>query len=314
MKYCLYCYNELKANEVDFHASCSKKIFASTTAPDLPYTENDIHLLAKQIVESRISVTGVQPKLSLKISANKGEAKRFTIVGLWGNYILKPQTNNYPHLPELEDLTMHLARLAKINTVPHSLMRLKSGTLVYITKRLDRNGDVKIAMEDMCQLTERLTEHKYQSSYENIAKTLLKYSSNPILDVISFFEQVLFSFLTGNADMHLKNFSMIKTSDGAYVLMPAYDLIATILVNPLDKDEMALTLNGKKRKLQRSDFEIAFLKYGIDKMMIDRSFRNLAKAIPLWLAFIDKSFVPETMKIQYVKLIKERAERLEINF
>lgn len=314
MKYCLYCYNELKANEVDFHASCSKKIFASTTAPDLPYTENDIHLLAKQIVESRISVTGVQPKLSLKISANKGAAKRFTIVGLWGNYILKPQTNNYPHLPELEDLTMHLARLAKISTVPHSLMRLKSGTLVYITKRLDRNEDVKIAMEDMCQLTERLTEHKYQSSYENIAKTLLKYSSNPILDVISFFEQVLFSFLTGNADMHLKNFSMIKTSDGAYVLMPAYDLIATIIVNPLDKDEMALTLNGKKRKLHRSDFENAFLKYGIDKMTIDRSFRNLAKAIPLWLAFIDKSFVPETMKIQYVKLIKERAERLEINF
>ncbi len=212
--------------------------------------------LAEQVVRSSITVTGVQPKLSLDLEPAKQTTlpQRFTIVGLWGTYILKPPTKQYPYLPEVEDVTMHLASLSKIKTVPHSLIRLQNGSLAYLTKRIDRNKSEKIHMEDMCQLTERLTEHKYDGSYEQIAKAILKFSANPVLDVINFYEQVVFSFLTGNADMHLKNFSLIKDPLLGYSLAPAYDMVATALVNPSDKEELALTLNGKKRKLKKERF------------------------------------------------------------
>lgn len=313
MKQCLYCYKPLLASEIDFHASCSKKIFGIRVAPELPYSDEEMQTLATEIIRSQISVTGVQAKLSLEISPSKPkENKRFTIVGLWGGYILKPQTVDYVHLPEVEDLTMHLAELAKIPTVPHSLIHLKSGSLAYITKRLDRNGSDKIPMEDMCQLTERLTEHKYHSSYENIAKTVLKYSINPVLDEIVFYEQVVFSFLTGNADMHLKNFSLLKTSEKGFTLMPAYDMVATVLVNPADKEELALTLNGKKRKFNRSDFQQAFALNGLDEKSIERIFSKFNKIIPIWIKFIELSFIPATMKLEFIELITERAKRLEI--
>jgi serine/threonine-protein kinase HipA len=313
MKQCLYCYKPLLNNEIDFHAACSRKIFCSAVVPELPYTDDEMQELATEIIRSQISVTGVQAKLSLEISTSKPkENKRFTIVGLWGAYILKPQTTTYVHLPEVEDLTMHLAEIAKIPTVPHSLIRLKSGTLAYITKRLDRKGREKIQMEDMCQLTERLTEHKYHSSYENIAKTILRYSVHPVLDEIVFYEQIVFSFLTGNADMHLKNFSLLRTSTAGFTLMPAYDMVATVLVNPADKEELALTLNGKKRKLKKSDFQKAFALNGLDEKSIERIFSKFVNAIPLWFEFIQLSFLPETMKAEYVDLIAERTKRLEI--
>lgn len=313
MKQCLYCYKPLLNNEIDFHAACSRKIFGSAVVPELPYTDDEMQDLATEIIRSQISVTGVQAKLSLEISTSKPkENKRFTIVGLWGAYILKPQTTTYVHLPEVEDLTMHLAEIAKIPTVPHSLIRLKSGTLAYITKRLDRKGREKIQMEDMCQLTERLTEHKYHSSYENIAKTILRYSVHPVLDEIVFYEQIVFSFLTGNADMHLKNFSLLRTSTAGFTLMPAYDMVATVLVNPADKEELALTLNGKKRKLKKSDFQKAFALNGLDEKSIERIFSKFVNAIPLWFEFIQLSFLPETMKAEYVDLIAERTKRLGI--
>lgn len=313
MKQCLYCYQALIKGEIDFHALCSKKIFGSAVAPELPYSDEDMQALATEIIRSQVSVTGVQAKLSLEIAASTTKAnRRFTIVGLWGNYILKPQTENYMYLPEVEDVTMHLAEIAKIPTVPHSLIRLKSGTLAYITKRLDRKGAEKIPMEDMCQLTERMTEHKYHSSYENIAKTILKYSVNPVLDEIMFYEQVLFSFLTGNSDMHLKNFSLLKTTTNGYTLMPAYDMVATILVNPADKEELALTLNGKKRKFKRADFETAFARNGLDKKSIERIFSKFTKVIPKWIVFVNQSFMPETMKTEMIDIITERAKRFSI--
>lgn len=315
MKQCLSCYKLLNGSETDFHAACSKKLFGTKVAPELPFSDDEMQALATEIIRSQVSVTGVQAKLSLKIAETKSrEAARFTIVGLWGNYILKPQTANYPYLPEVEDVTMHLAEIAKIRTVPHSLIRLKSGSLAYITKRIDRKGTVKIPMEDMCQLTERLTEHKYHSSYENIAKTILKYAMNPVLDEIVFYEQILFSFLTGNADMHLKNFSLIKTSANGYSLMPAYDLVATALVNSADNEELALTLNGKKRKLKRTDFETAFSKNNLEKKSIERIFSKFTTIIPKWIELINQSFLPDLTKTEFIKLITERAKRMEILF
>ena len=314
MKRCLYCYQLLNEKEVDFHNSCSKKIFEQSIPPVLPYTENQMEELATKVIQSQMTVTGVQPKLSLGLVSGdvKTDPNRFTIVGLWGSYILKPPTPHYPQLPEIEDLTMHLASLAKINIVPHSLIRLKSGNLAYITKRIDRTKTGKIHIEDLCQLTEKLTEDKYYGSYEQIAKTILKYSANPGLDIVYFFEQVLFSFLIGNSDMHLKNISLINQPGIGYVLSPAYDIVATVIVNPYDKEELALTLNGKKRKIKRIDFTTAFNNFHLEVKQQENIFRKMEKARNMWMDFIDISFLSEDFKEVFKDLINERFTRLEI--
>ncbi len=209
MNKCLYCYQPLADGDVDFHKSCARKIFESNSIPTLPYTRDNVEELAREIVMARTAVTGVQAKISLDIAKGaKNEPQRFTIVGLWGRFILKPQTDRFPNLPEIEDLTMHMAEAVGIKTVPHSLIRFADGELCYITRRIDRTKKGgKIAMEDLCQLSERLTEDKYKGSYERISKLIRRHSSAPLLDVVNFWEVIVFSWLTGNADMHLKNIS-----------------------------------------------------------------------------------------------------------
>jgi len=315
MSRCLYCYQLLSQEEVDFHFTCSRKIFGQPTPPELPYSETQMEELAFQVVRNQVTVTGVQPKISLDISSgqNKNEPKRFTIVGLWGGYILKPPTQNYSQLPEVEDLTMHLANIAKIEVVPHSLIRLKSGKLAYITKRIDRQKNVKFHMEDMCQLTEKPTEDKYHGSYEQIAKTILKFSANPGLDVVNFFEQILFSFLTGNADMHLKNFSLIRKPNTGPILSPAYDMVATALVNPSDDEDLALTLNGKKKKIRYNDFIVAFTNLKLDGKQQENIFKKMERSNEKWITFIDNSFLSDDFKARYKQLIQERFARVYPN-
>ncbi|MEQ8925423.1 MAG: HipA domain-containing protein [Fulvivirga sp.] len=315
---CLYCYKEIdtdelktKAGSKGYHEKCSKKFFGSIVPPELDFTEDEILELAEQVIKSQKTVTGVQPKLSLGLSENSSTTERFTIVGLWGEYILKPQTTTFKHLPEIEDLTMHLAEMSKIKTVEHSLIRLKSGQLAYITKRIDRNKGKKFHMEDMCQLTERLTEHKYKGSYEQIAKAIQKYAANPGLNVTDFFELVLFSFLTGNNDMHLKNFSLLKR-DSEYNLCSAYDLLASELVVEGDDEELALNLNGKKRKLKKKDFEIAMASAGLDEKVIENIFKKYKKLVPKWAAFVSLSFLNDEMKEAYIELINGKAQQLEL--
>ncbi|MFN8250097.1 MAG: HipA domain-containing protein [Ferruginibacter sp.] len=319
MMNCLYCYKKLENGELDFHPACSRKIFGKPEPPVLPYTEDQMLELGEQVIKSQVAVTGVQPKLSLDIEKpvkqKEGQKtpQRFTIVGLWGAYILKPPTKQYPQLPELEDLTMHLASLAGIATVPHSLIRMQSGNLAYITKRIDRNKKSKLHMEDMCQLTERLTEDKYKGSYEQIGKAILKYSANPVLDLINFSEQVLFSFLTGNADMHLKNFSLIEQPGTGFVLAPAYDMVASALVVQGDNEELALNFNGKKRKLQRKDFDSVFSSFKVlEEKAIQNMYNKFSNAIESWLQFIPESFIDLPLQEQYVQLIRQRAKVLEL--
>jgi serine/threonine-protein kinase HipA len=313
MRRCLYCYEQLAENEHDFHASCSKKIFEQPTPPVLPYSEADLEPLAKEVIQSQTAVTGVQAKLSLHITGNnkEGTEQRFTIVGLWGGYILKPPTAHYPQLPEVEDLTMKLAAAAKIKTAPHSLLRLQSGNLAYVTKRVDRIKKGKLAMEDMCQLTERLTEDKYHGSYEQIGKAILKYSTTPGLDIVNFVELTLFSFITGNADMHLKNFSLLEQPGLGMTLSPAYDLVNTALVNPADEEEMALTINGRKKKLKKQDFVAAMNTLKIEEKQQQNIFNKMEKALPKWNDLIDKSFLSDEFKVQYKAIIHERLNRLK---
>ena len=294
--------------ERDFHKACSKKIFGTFIVPELPYTRENLSELAKQVIRSQTTLTGVQAKLSLDINKGKKEAvSRFTIVGLWGKYILKPQTDRFANLPEIEDLTMHLAELAKIKVVPHCLIRFADGELCYITRRIDRTSKgEKLPMEDMCQLTERLTEYKYKGSYEQIAKAIQKYSSVPKLDLVNYWEQVLFSWITGNADMHLKNFSLYSRQKGIYTLTPAYDLLSTALVMPEDTEELALMLNGKKRKIKTTDFIETMRASGLEEKVITNLFNKFLKTQDKWMEFIDISFLPEDMKDSYKNLIAKK--------
>lgn len=307
MAKCLYCYKELKEGQTDYHPSCAKKLYGVKTAPVLPYNRSQIGELAKRVVRAQTTLTGVQAKLSLDVNhGQKNEPDRFTIVGLWGRFILKPQTDTYRSLPELEDLTMHMAEAAKIAVVPHGLIRFNDGELCYITRRIDRQPDgSKTAMEDMCQLSERLTEYKYKGSYEQIAKLIKKYSAVPQLDLVNFWEVVVFSWITGNSDMHLKNFSLYKTPLG-FCLTPAYDLLSTLIVMPQDTEELALTLNGKKRKIKRSDFEKAMTASGLNEKVIQNMANKFGKAISKWIDLIDNSFLPNDMKREYKRLIIKR--------
>lgn len=307
MAKCLYCYKELKEGQTDYHPSCAKKLYGVKTAPVLPYNRSQIGELAKRVVRAQTTLTGVQAKLSLDVNhGQKNEPDRFTIVGLWGRFILKPQTDTYRSLPELEDLTMHMAEAAKIAVVPHGLIRFDDGELCYITRRIDRQPDgSKTAMEDMCQLSERLTEYKYKGSYEQIAKLIKKYSAVPQLDLVNFWEVVVFSWITGNSDMHLKNFSLYKTPLG-FCLTPAYDLLSTLIVMPQDTEELALTLNGKKRKIKRSDFEKAMTASGLNEKVIQNMANKFGKAISKWIDLIDNSFLQNDMKREYKRLIIKR--------
>ena len=307
MAKCLYCYKELKEGQTDYHPSCAKKLYGVKTAPVLPYNRSQIGELAKRVVRAQTTLTVVQAKLSLDVNhGQKNEPDRFTIVGLWGRFILKPQTDTYRSLPELEDLTMHMAEAAKIAVVPHGLIRFDDGELCYITRRIDRQPDgSKTAMEDMCQLSERLTEYKYKGSYEQIAKLIKKYSAVPQLDLVNFWEVVVFSWITGNSDMHLKNFSLYKTPLG-FCLTPAYDLLSTLIVMPQDTEELALTLNGKKRKIKRSDFEKAMTASGLNEKVIQNMANKFGKAISKWIDLIDNSFLPNDMKREYKRLIIKR--------
>lgn len=306
-KRCLYCYQELDTED-DFHASCSSRFFGSNQPPVLDYTMAEMAELAKEVVESSITVPGVQPKLSLgfiKDVLQDGGKGRLTVLGaLGGNYILKPQNEAFPQMPENEHLTMRMAELCGISVVPSSLIRLKSGQLSYITKRIDRTeANEKIHMLDMFQILEAFD--KYKSSVEKVGKAVAEHSCNTLLDLLRLFEVVLFSYITGNNDMHLKNFSLILSNE-EWTLSPAYDLLNINLHLPEDMEEMALTINGKKRKLTKSDFINLGLKFQLTEKQILNAFKRLAKAEKKMKQEIKSSFLSPQNQAKYIELLENR--------
>lgn len=316
MNKCLYCYQELEEGQVDFHPSCARKFFGSIIVPKFPYTRDNMSELAEKVIRTSTSVTGVQAKMSLNVNrGGRNEPSKFTVVGLWGKYIFKPQSAKYPNLPELEDLTMKMADAAHIRTARHTLIRLADGELGYLTIRMDRGKkSEKISMLDMCQLTNRLTEHKYYGTYQQLAETIKKYSSAPMLDVQRYWEVVLFSWMTGNSDMHCKNFSLIDIGNGEYTLSPAYDLLAVLLADPLDTEEMAMSfsLGGKKNGFDRNTFMTAFTQSGISVAVAEKMIERMKGYLPSWKKLISQSFLPEDMKKNYFTLLDKRKESLDI--
>lgn len=284
-------------------------MFGITELPTLTLNEQLLNNLARATVNQRIAVTGVQPKLSVELEHAEGKNRRLTIVGLWGNYILKPQNVQYAQMPEVEDLTMHLAGLFKLNTCDHCLLRASDGHFVYLAKRFDRNKNKKIHMEDFCQLGLFQTEQKYNSSYERCGKLIRQYCSNSGLDVINYFELLIFCFLSGNNDMHMKNFSVLHIKNEIR-LSPAYDLINSNLINPKDKEDVAMTLNGKKKELQRKDFEMLAATLKISEITVKRVLEKYQSSTAEVFMLIDQSFLNDDYKNRYKKIWTDKMNRL----
>ncbi len=309
---CLYCYGPVEPGQ-DFHEKCSNAFFGSPTPPVMPYSFDQMDELAKNVVERSVAVPGAQPKLSLTLVKEKREAPgaRLTVVGaLGGSYIFKPPSDRFPEMPENEHATMRLAEAFGIRVVPSSLIRLASGELSYITKRVDRTASgEKIHMIDMFQITEAFD--KYRGSMEKVGKALYSYSSNPLLDKTFYFDLALFCFLTGNNDMHLKNFSMIEGPSG-WTLAPAYDLLNVAIVLPEDTEEFALTVAGKKRKLKKTHFEQLGESLGLTPKQVKGTFGRMTEKKQGALELLDRSFLSAEMKSAYKKLIESRLGQLGI--
>lgn len=311
-KKCLYCYQPLDATGNDFHEHCSLKFFGTKTAPTIPYSLEEMAELARSEVQQSVAVPGVQPKLSLSVvkgAMGDRNVGRLTIVGaMGGSYIFKPPSEHYPEMPQVEHVTMRIAESYGIPTVMSSLIRLRSGELSYITKRIDRTekGD-KIHMLDMFQILEAFD--KYKSSMERIGKALAEFSDSTLLDQVYFFELTVFCFLTGNNDMHLKNFSMIDYGN-SWSLSPAYDLLNVTIVNPDDTEELALTLEGKKKKLKRGHFEQLATGLGLNRRQIDNVFARLLRNKPLAEKWLESSFLSNELKEKYLAVLAERYTRI----
>ncbi len=319
MKKCLCCYKPLAAEGMLYHPACVQKLFGSKHPPLLPYTRDNIENLALQVLERSTSVTGVQPKLSLDINrGGKNEPDKLTIVGLWGNYILKPQSSTYGFMPELEDLTMKMAEASGIATARHGLIPMADGELAYITRRMDRSDDgKKHSMLDMCQLTNRLTEHKYRGAYSQLAETIKHYSASPMLDVGRFWELVLFSWITGNSDMHCKNFSLLYSEGIGYQLSPAYDLLAVLLTGINDKDELAMPLVGfgvnedeRIAGFDGTSFVEAMMSSGLSEKAAKKMLLRMKANSDKWFKLINLSFLNDDLKSAYKALVEERLSRL----
>lgn len=293
---CLICGADIESGG-EYHPRCSQNFFGTYPPPRLEAALSDIKEFAATTVLSRITVTGVQKKLSLGIE-KQGKDARLTIAGLRGKFILKPPVEEYPYLPENEDAVMRFASAVGIPVVPHALVRLASGEHAYISKRIDRDaGGKKLAMEDFCQLSERLTEDKYKGSVERIGKLIRRYSAFPGLDAIDLFERVVFNFVCGNSDMDLKNYSLIETHDGMR-LAPAYDLVSTMLVIPDDPEESALAINGKKSNLEKNDFDSLGSYLGIPEMVVKKIFKKMVLRRDAVAAIIsNSSLVPQQQQM-----------------
>jgi len=314
MNRCLICANPVETGE-QYHSKCLQELFGSKKPPVLEVKLDQLNELAKISVHQRVTVPGVQTKLSLEIDRKAESADKLTIVGLWGRFILKPPSGRWPELPANEHCTMMMAEIAGIETVPYGLIHLASGELAYITKRIDRDDQGnKFAMEDMCQLTGRLTEDKYKGSHEQIAKIIKQYSANPLFDLTRFYELVLFCFLTGNGDMHLKNFSLFKDPVIDWKLASGYDLLSTRLVIPkeTDPEELALTLAGKKSNFTPDSFQEFGKTIGLNPKQLQNIKEGLLTKRNSFLQTIEKSFLSDEMKEVYKEILEERFRMLKI--
>lgn len=313
---CLCCGKSLQDKGYQgWHKRCIEHFFATTELPKLEIDENSLNQLALESTTKGYTVPGVQKKLSLHLFSESGHS-RLTLVNYPTGYILKPQVTEFEALPEAEQLVMSMADAVGIFTVPHALME-QNGQFAYITKRVDRKFEkdtIKMyAMEDFCQLDLRLTQDKYRGSYERCAKIIKKYSSRKGLDMTEFYLRILFSFVVGNSDMHLKNFSLKETEPGnrKFQLSKAYDMLPVNIIMPEDKEQLALTINGKKRNIHKKEFRLLAEACGIPSNAAEHMLKKICSKKDKFLKQIEEAYLSEEKKENVKELISERIEILQ---
>ena len=271
---------------------------------DLPYTAAELRQEAANRAR-KLSIQGVQPKLSAAISIVDQE---FKIVDQFGTYIIKPQNDLFPELPENEDVTMRMAKVFGLNVPFHGMLYGKDGSLSYFIKRFDRYGKgKKLATEDFAQLTGNSRDTKYRFTMEKLIPVLDEYCSFPAIEKADFFKRVLFCYITGNEDMHLKNFSLITKNDKV-TLTPVYDYLNSTIAIKNPEEEIALTLKGKKSNLKATDFINYYAKERL--LLNEKSIANILQkmqlANPKWKELIEISFLSDGMKEKYLNLLGKR--------
>ena len=312
---CLCCGKPLKIdNDYGRHKSCIKHFFDTETLPEIEFDNDTLNLLASETANQGFTVPGVQKKLSLHLMSDE-KKPRLTLVNFPTGYILKPQVEEFKALPESEQLIMSMADKVGISTVPHALIKNKTG-LAYITKRIDRiiskDNVSLLAMEDFCQLDLRLTEDKYRGSYERCAKIIEKYSSRTGIDITEFYIRIIFCFIIGNSDMHLKNFSLRETQPGnrEFRLSRAYDILPVNVIMPEDKEQLALTLNGKKRNIRKKDFRVFAEACNIPDKAARHMIDRICSLKDKFICQVDESYLPQTEREELMDFINARIEIL----
>ncbi len=259
----------------------------------------------------KISIQGVQPKLSAALNIKD---TCFELVDKEGKYILKPQHQSYPQLPENEDVTMRMAGAAGIIVPFHGLIWSNDKSLTYFIKRFDRAGHKdKIPVEDFAQLASLDRESKYNYTMEKLVTLLDTYCTFPMIEKARLFRLVLFNFLTGNEDMHLKNYSLITKMDKTE-LSPAYDLLNTTIVLKGGAEEIALSIGGKKKNLKRKDLVDYFGKErcGLTQKIIELNLEALSQAKKDWSVLLETCFLSDELKERYKQLLHQRFHILQL--
>ena len=309
MSGCLHCYGPLAPTDGPLHEHCSRAVFGTPTPPTLDVAEEQTRLAATAQLARGRGLTGVQKKVSADLV---NESHRMVLRGALGGYIVKPQTEEYPALPENEALCMRLAEVVHLPVVPATLLRTVHGDLAYVTRRIDRAADgTAIQQEDMAQITERLTEDKYKGSHEQVARAIRRHSAAWRLDLVTYYRAVLFCFVIGNADAHLKNWSLHKVN-GQWRLMPLYDLVATRLVIPeaTDPDELCLMVDERRHGFTARDFAAFAKTIGLPPHQATAQLRVLRRAEDEFLERISASYLLETQRERLRAIVRERLARL----
>lgn len=294
-------------NDAEYHPACIEMLFDTSSLPSLKVNVQELYALAAKMA-GKMSISGVQEKVSLTLSKDK---RSLEVTASGGRYILKPEPHRYSSVPQIEHLTMRLASLTSIEVPPFGLMRLNDGSLAYVIKRFDRLDDgTKLQVEDFCQLSEKPIRDKYQGSAELCVRLLRTYASEPLIEIRKLYILLLFSWWTGNSDLHLKNISLLTTRDGIRRLSPAYDLVSTRLVLPED-DKLALPIGGRDQKFTRRKW-LDFAEYcEIPERAATRILAAQIAAFDTAKSLIADSFVSVDAKEKFVQILDENTNVLK---
>ena len=304
---CLVCLADLRSEgESEYHPRCAKALFGSTRVPTIDLELARLHTVAQAMV-GHTSLSGIQRKVSVGLTADRATLR---VAMEKGHFILKPQAQVFPSLPENEHVTMRIAVAAGLQVAPSGLVRLHDGSLAYLTRRFDRSSaGGKLLQEDFCQLSQLAPKQKYEGSAELCARLVRRYASEPLVAALSLFRQTVFAWWTGNGDMHLKNLSLLRGADGLQRFSPASDLICTDLV--VEDDQLALPVGGNRRAVTPRQW-LAFASYcGLTPKATARALGQVHAALTPSLDLVARSWLPDDMKTRYARLLEVRARTVE---